>query len=363
MKFSNLFKRLPLLTTFTVGIFAAPSLLAAPAPGTCENTSDGTTEYPFSFDRKFDSPDQNVGGQFFRNIYEWNLNKSYIANCGCSRMREAFFTAKSTLPEDIGVSDGENPGLQYFKLNDFLSVASEVYIAGRERSYFKVPFNQIGNKNSQAADEVACNATKNTYKSGSIGKVHIYFRRPFVGTQVIPPTRLLEVYMTSSRDAISALPVSYVMMSGTVTVDQQCVLNGLGAGQPISINFGNIMSTEFKTKGAMPKEFTPHRKELRLACNNISDGVKVNLSFHGEPDPNVSTALKTDSNPDVAVRIDDPMGTPISPAGGRLPINMNFGTTEQTGSTEITVYPINTTGELPKVGVFNSSATIKVNIE
>lgn len=62
--------------------------------------------------------------------------------------------------------------------------------------------------------------------------------------------------MTSSRDAISALPVSYVMMSGTVTVDQQCVLNGLGAGQPISINFGNIMSTEFKTKGAMPKEFT-----------------------------------------------------------------------------------------------------------
>lgn len=113
----------------------------------------------------------------------------------------------------------------------------------------------------------------------------------------------------------------------------------------------------------MPDGFTPVNKQLTLACRNISDGVKVNLTFTAEPDPKIGNALKT-TNGDVAVVIKDGNNNVISPNNGELPVNMTgLGSQNSTGQAEINVYPVNTTGNTPAVGVFNATGTVKVEIQ
>ncbi|SVK52679.1 putative fimbrial protein StiH [Acinetobacter baumannii] len=146
-------------------------------------------------------------------------------------------------------------------------------------------------------------------------------------------------------------------MSGTVTVPQSCEISP----QTVTVDFGDILTTNFQTKGAMPPRFTPEERTLTLACRNISDGVKVSLSFRGEADGSMPEALKT-SNSNIGVMIKDMQGNVIRPQSGRLPID-NFQYPNQSGSSRISVYPINTTGQAPSVGQFNATATIQAEIQ
>lgn len=354
MKLKLIFRKLSVFVVLTVAGMCAPQVLAAPAPGTCV-TEGGTQEYNFNFDASFDAPEQNTTGKIIENASgnKWNITKPYIATCGCNTMTAAYFTANPSLSKGLDFTDGS--GLQYYILNDFLSVASKVYIAGGRGEYIPVPFANVSNKNDSYS--VSCSGTRNEYYSGARGSINLRFRRPFVGVQVIPTTRLVEVYMSSTAGVSSPTPVSFVTMSGTVTVPQNCEISP----QPVIVNFGDIMSTDFKEKGKMPRGFTPHHKELTLACRNISDGVKISLSFQGEADPNEPDALKS-SNKDIAVKIEDSSSNAIiSPNNGRLPVIMNYA--EQNGKTGMTLYPVNTTNKAPEVGVFNSTATIRAEIE
>ncbi|MCR0997288.1 fimbrial protein [Serratia rubidaea] len=353
MKLKSIFRKLSFASLLTVAGVYVPQTLAAPAPGTCVSEG-GTQKYPFTFETSFDSPDKNTTGMIIENASQdkWNISQPYFATCGCSTMNAAYFSAVPLLK---GLDYIDPTGWEYHILNDFLSVASKVHIAGGLGKDVQVPFTNISNRNGSY--EVACSGKKNEYYSGAKGTINLRFRRPFVGVQVIPPTRLVEVYMSSTSGVTSPTPVSYVMMSGSVTVPQNCEISP----QPVTVNFGDIASTEFKEKGKMPKNFTPHHKELTLACRNISDGVKISLSFQGEADPNDATALKS-TNKDIAVKVEDSLSSDvISPNNGRLPVMMNY--TDQTGKTGINVYPINTSNEMPEVGVFNSTATIRVEIE
>lgn len=358
MKLKSIFRKLSVASVLAVAGTYIPQALAAPMPGACERREGGAQEYPFSFNASFTEPEQNTTGKIIENAAgdEWNNSSNYKVICGCTDMVKAYVTAIPLLKElDYTGVDSEGDALSYYVLNDFLSVASKVYIGGWVEKHKPVPFYNISNENS--GDPISCGGEKNTFTSGAKGQINLRFRRPFVGVQVIPPTRLLEVYLSSTSGVSSPTPVSYVMMSGTVTVPQNCEISP----QPVVINFGDIMSTDFKRKGEMPKNFTPHQRDLTVACRNISDGVKVSLSFQGEADPNDSSALKS-TNKDIAVKIEDSSSNSvISPNNGRLPVVMDY--TDQTGKTGINVYPINTSNEMPEVGVFNSTATIRVEIE
>ncbi|VEA69798.1 long polar fimbrial protein LpfD [Serratia rubidaea] len=359
MKLKSIFRKLSVASVLAVAGTYIPQALAAPMPGACERSIGGAQEYPFSFSTSFTEPDQNTAGKIIENAAggEWDRPERYTVTCGCTNMREAYVTAIPLLKEldYTGGTDIEGTPLSYYVLNDFLSVASMVYVHGKIKKSLAVPFYSRDNENT--GSPIPCNGAKNTFKSGSQGQINLRFRRPFVGVKVIPPTRLLEVYLSSTSGVSSPTPVSYVTMSGTVTVPQNCEISP----QPVVINFGDIMSTDFKRKGEMPKNFTPHQRDLTLACRNISDGVKVSLSFQGEADPSDPSALKS-TNKDIAVKIEDSSSNAvISPNNGRLPVMMNY--MDQTGKTGINVYPINTSNEMPEVGVFNSTATIRVEIE
>ena len=330
------------------GLTCSISDSAAPAPGQCEAIG-GPKGYSFTFSPTFTDPAQNVAGKVIENAAgsNWNSPSSYLASCGCTSMTAAYITATSALTT-LNHTDGP---LKYYVLNEYLAVSSQVYIGGEYKDYVPAPFN---NQTNRATQSGGC--FRQPYLSGSRGKINLYFRRPFVGQSIIPYTKLLDVYLSSTNGVTSPTPVSSVSMSGMVTVPQNCEINP----QPVTVNFGDILSGSFSTKGAKPAGFTPIRRELTLACRNISDGVKISLSFQGTPDPNEPTALIS-SNTDIAVKIVDTQGTAITPQSGRLPVAMDY--VNQSGRSEISLYPINTTGNSPEVGSFNATATIRAEIE
>lgn len=329
---------------------------AQAATGICR-AINGTQQYSFPFNQVFTDPAVNVTGKIIENAAgnNWSGGPTYPVTCDCPSppyMSESYISASSPLPS------GTIPinGMQSYILNDYLAVAAEVWVAGAKPAYVAVPFQ---NRSNGLTGNTGQQCAKWNYGSGSQGRITLYFRRPFVGTQVIPLTTLVNVYIASINGVSSPTPAATVSMSGTVTVPQSCDINP----QAITINFGDIMSTAFKTAGKKPDNFNKVNQQLTLACRNISDGVKIDLSFQGESDVNDNTALKT-TNSDIAVKIEDASGNVISPNNGRLPVKMNYtGQVDSTGITEMNLYPVNTTGNMPAVGVFNSTATIRVEIQ
>lgn len=325
------------------GWMLSPSVQAA------ECRSDaGPKQYNFLLDYTLKDPTENMSGRTIDGAYEWSLGSSYGVVCSCTgEYGPAWITAK--VP-DTGLVYTEGK-LKFYAINDYLAVASEVWIAGETKAMVATPFGPESNKNPA----VKCGSFR--YATGSRGVISLYFRRPFVGEQDIPTTRVVDVYIASDNTTQSSEPVSTVWMSGKVTVPQSCVINGGGV---ITVPFGNIMAGDITTKGEIAKNFTPRNVNFNVACSNISDGVKVNLNFSGTPDANDPTAFST-TNSDVGVRIRDPEGETVNPNGGVLPLTMDYST--QVGTSAISLFPLNTTGKMPETGDFTATATIRAEIQ
>ncbi|VXC99548.1 conserved exported hypothetical protein [Enterobacterales bacterium 8AC] len=345
-------------------LFLAPQVQAA--TGECR-PSGGTNLYDFDFEAAYSDPSQNVAGKTIMNANEigkktaWTAETTYPMICECQNgtyINESFITAEKGSGLGPSVYSGQSSdgsSIQYYKVDDYFAVAAEVYIAGGVGRYFPIPFTSVSN-GIRAPNSHACNYN---YGSGTRGKIHIYFIKPFVGSRSTDYVHIADVRIATLANVRSPQVAARVQMKATVTVQQNCDISPA----PITIDFGDIMSSQFKTAGAMPDGFTPRNKVLTLACRNISDGVKVSLTFTADPDPKISNALKT-TNGDIAVMIKDGNGNAISPSNGTLPINMTgLGTLNSSGQAEINVYPVNTTGNTPAVGVFNATGTVKVEIQ
>lgn len=308
----------------------------------------GQKSYNFDMNYLLADPTQNSAGRVINNAYQWNLSGNYNVTCSCSgTYTGAYITAK--VPDTGQVySDGN---LNYYAINEYLAVASEVFIGGNYQALKATPFTSVSNQN------IPVNCDKYPYATGARGTISLYFRRPFVGVQTIPLTKVVDVYIASDATTQASTPVSTVWMSGTVTVPQSCMINGGGV---INVPLGSIMSGDIATKGEMAKNFTPKNVNFDVACTNISEGVKVSLSFQGTPDANDPTAFSTTNN-DVGVRIQNPSGNTIVPQGGELPLTMDYSS--QVGTSSISLFPINTTGNAPETGDFTATATIRAEIQ
>lgn len=360
MNLNKLFKQLFAVAILLVSNFCLiPQVFAAGTDGTCQTSTGSPNLYSFDFNSTMTDPTQNIAGNIIMNAAggNWNVPVSvYTVVCSCNTMNAAFVTATAP-PGAVVHSDGN---LRFYKINDFLAVSAEVYIAGNLRTYVPAPFNSVSNQNTGNSNTIACSDPKNIFSTGSSGRINLYFVRPFVGEVAIPPTEITRIYLSSMSGITSPNPVAIVNMAGNVIVPQNCEI---GPDASIEVDFGDISSAKFKTKGAMPDGFSPVRKQITLKCRNIDDGVKVNLTFQGVPDPSDPTALAT-TNSSVAVKITDAGGAVIAPNTGHLPVDINYSPQDQqVGNTSIDVYPINTTGEPSAVGEFNATATIRAEIE
>ena len=342
------------------GIFAGlAALMVSPqvmaATGWCQNNRGVPFQDSFSFIETFTNPAQNQTGMQFDRLYRWSTGGEYWATCDCADWRGGVTMYKATIP---GLVATQTRGrLNYYQLNKYLEIASELFIAGRLNQFVPTPVVDQSNLLYRNTD---CPPRGGNFLTGSQGYISLYFTRPFVGQVTIPPTVILNVYGTKTAGSYSSIPMTQISMSGSVTVPQSCEIN---TGQPINIDFGDIAANNFKTANQMPTGFTPHTVNMTVACTNISAGVKIALSFQGTPDTHDSSALAT-SNRDIAIRIENITGLRIPVLSGLLSVNMhNMNYTSQRGDATMRIYPINTTGNSPAGGGFTATATIQAEIE
>ncbi|MBL5860721.1 fimbrial protein [Serratia fonticola] len=327
-----------LLCLFSVSSFAAT--------GWC-TTVGGTKIYNFPFVKRYDNPDDNKAGTYFKQTYQWNLAANYAANCDCTTPAMTYY--RTVVPGNL-TATRDFDGLHFYSINQYLEVATELWVGGNKKEYFATPF--LNQPNELIS---ACSGVTN-WISGANGYVSLYFTRPFVGEVVIPNTKILDLYGSKVSGSYGGMPMSSIYMSGSVTVLQSCNIN---AGQVINVDFDNIMSNDIKNPGEIATGFTPKVVNMTLACNNISNGVVVSLSFSGTPSGGDPTALKTDNN-DIGVRVRDANGNIVPPINGNLPVTFDY--TSQTGTSSMTLAPMNVTGNPPALGRFNALATINAEI-
>lgn len=318
--------------------------------GQCDPVN-GPGYYRFNYNATLTSPDQNKAGLQFPDIFEWNLGGSIVAKCDWRNSGSTFYFKGDSNGHAAGHSAG------WFILNNNIEYQPEIGIyndSTQTTDFYLLPFTNV--KNNITVPSNLYLTTTNFY-SGSVGRLSLYFRRPFVGQLVIPPTVIARTYAATRLSSYGSTPISLVEMKGTVTVPQSCNIN---EGDIINVDFGNIAANAFKAKGQPPTGLAKNRLDFSIKCSNISNGVAVSLEFNGAPDTNDATALKTD-NKDIAIRLTDTSNKTISAKSGELPVNFNYS--NQTGTSAIQLYPISTTGNMPDTGQFNSQVTVTVDIE
>jgi len=308
--------------------------------------------YNYNFGTKtITSPDENKAGQSYPDAFTWNLGEYYYAICDChagTAFGATYFTAKTDLP--LGHFDGAQ---QYYKVNDNIEVATKIWIQGYLQKYVNVPFTSVSNE--YWYDNWGC-GDSNPYTSGSMGRLSLYIGKPFVGNVSFSKTVVALYGNTVSGEAPGPQPMSVINITGNVVVPQNCVIN---AGQVVTVDFGNLLSTDFKTAGQKPNGFTDKTFNVPIQCTNIGASVNLTLSLQATPSAQNNQAIAS-SNTDVGVVVTSSEGAVIIPndANSIIPFN-----TDVSGNASVTLkaYPVSTTGNAPAEGVFSALATLRVD--
>lgn len=335
---------------FTLIVISLWCSLSWAAP--CHNTMGSPYIYNYNFGTKtITSPDENKAGQSYPDAFTWNLGEYYYAICDCpagTAFGATYFTAKTDLP--LGHFDGAQ---QYYKVNDNIEVATKIWIQGYLQKYVNVPFTSVSNE--YWYDNWGC-GDSNPYTSGSMGRLSLYIGKPFVGNVSFSKTVVAVYGNTVSGEAPGPQPMSVINITGNVVVPQNCVIN---AGQVVTVDFGNLLSTDFKTAGQKPNGFTDKTFNVPIQCTNIGASVNLTLSLQATPSAQNNQAIAS-SNTDVGVVVTNSEGAVIIPndANSIIPFN-----TDVSGNASVTLkaYPVSTTGNAPAEGVFSALATLRVD--
>lgn len=78
--------------------------------------------------------------------------------------------------------------------------------------------------------------------------------RPFIGSVVIPPKLMFNVYVTTTENDRPTVIVYQITYSGVITVPQNCVIN---AGQTVTVDFGALYHGDFTRAGQRPDSVAP----------------------------------------------------------------------------------------------------------
>ncbi|SUY92928.1 long polar fimbrial protein LpfD [Buttiauxella agrestis] len=309
---------------------------------------------------------KNVGGFLFPRAYNWDLGGTYIATCDCDPVAEnlsptyydKFYRTMSSLMP--GHTDGE---YQFFKISDYLEVASDIWVAGAVNSYKPTPWTNENNLSSltnggkNPTNPGACKGSPSGYGAfgtGSKGRIKIYIAKPFIGSTLVNNIKLLDIYGSVTSGSFGGTPMASVYINGVVTAPQNCEIN---AGQIVTVDFGQMWAGDFTTKGQRPTNAPPQTVKVPIKCNNIPAFGNLTLRIQSEPSAQTPEAIKT-NNPDVGVEILDDSGHLLLPNTGLVP----FSVDENSEATvTFKAVPVSTTGNTPASGLFQAQAYIRID--
>lgn len=315
--------------------------------GECHTTNNTPYIYNADFSTvTIKNSANNKVGYTINTAFTWNLGQTYQASCSCPSgiPKETYFTTTTVLPM------GHNDGRQFYKINDYLEVATNVYLAGEVKQYFYIPLNYV-----TSGTKSTCNVPS-AYSTGSTGRMDLYIAKPFVGTTSFSTT-VFSLYGTAfPNDPLGPYPLSEVHASGTVVVPQNCTIN---AGQTITVDFGTMMSSSFKTAGEKPTGMTDKTFNVPIKCANVDGAANLAMRVTATPASGNANAIASD-NADVGVVVTSEQGDVLTPNNINSAVPFNL---DSSGNASVTLkaYPISTTGKKPKEGLFTALATLVID--
>lgn len=332
--------------------------LAAQAFTQGEGEPQGGAPHQYEIELKsLDVSKNHAGGR--TNPFTWNLGSLYVVDFHCEQAdisrQPIYYTTTSTMPLS-------NQGPNRFRLNEYLDVEVQVWVAGRYNNYAQAPFTNVSNRNSNNSCKKRKGYVRATnVKSGSKGKVTFIVTKPIINGINIASQSLLEVAgrMGNSGPTPTTAISRVVIKSGLITVPDKCTFN---RGDKISIEFGDLPGSAAKLNGTNFSKSIP----IHVVCEggsfdkgalNIDLGVQTSTASGtaGFNDHFLGTLSNGQKRDDLGIVIKDESGNPVVP-------NQFYnvkGFYQNQGDWNLTAAPVAKPGVgSVKEGEFEASATV-----
>ncbi|CAI1172611.1 long polar fimbrial protein LpfD [Serratia quinivorans] len=284
----------------------------------------------------------------FTKQFLYDLGGTYTGKVYCDTpipTSPHFYKSDSALPPS-------EYGNGYLKLNDFLDLKAEVWIAGYKNAYITVPFYNESNLLSQHSCRPPY-LQVNNYGSGSKGKITFRVRKKIINGVQINDRQIIEMYgrLGSTDGGFGPNPMAQVFIQSAILyVPDKCVVN---EGQLINVEFGEISGSNLDGKSY------PQSIPVRFQCEggSFEDGtLNIKLAVSGTPAPFTNNAFKTDKT-DLGIEIKH---------NGQLVIPNEFYPVPNIGnggSWNLVAAPLANGSKEIAEGEFNASATIVAAFE
>lgn len=343
-------------TLFWTALACCP--LAAHAFSQGEGEPEGGAPHQYDIElSSLDVSKNHVGGR--TEPFPWNLGSWYVVNFYCQQAdisREPiYYTTTTTMPPS-------SQGANRFRLNEYLDVDVQVWVAGGYKKYVQAPFTNVSNRNnSNTCKKRKGYVRASNVESGSKGKVTFIVTKPIINGISITSQSLLEVAgRMGSGGPIPTTAISRVVIkSGLITVPDKCTFN---RGDKISIEFGDLPGSAARLNGSNFSKSIP----IHVSCEggsfdqgalNINLGVQTTMASGtaGFNDHFLGTLSSGEKRDDLGIVLKDESGSIVVP-------NQFYnvkGFYQNQGDWNLTAAPVAKPGVGSiKVGEFEASATV-----
>ncbi|HAT6344354.1 TPA: fimbrial protein [Aeromonas hydrophila] len=287
--------------------------------------------------------------------FDWNLKGKYSGTVSCP---EKSIPASPVYYKATMLGGLPQLGDGFVKLNEFLDMKVEVWIAGRKNKYVTAPFVNESNEYTRYSCTKGRETRIDDFESGSKGLVTFRVRKQIINGVQISDRQVVEMYgrLGYTSTDFNNIPMSRITITSAILyVPEECVING---GQTIEVEFGDLPGTGLD--GNNFEKAVP----LTFQCKGGAfegDALKINLGLSGRPASFSQDYLRTTSDsytgnqviPDLGIKFKQLDGSPLQ-LNKFYPVSMQGNI----GDWGFIAAPVTPTGADIPAGDFYATATI-----
>lgn len=292
---------------------------------------------------------------FETKAFEWNLGSLYsgIVTCPDQSIPKSPVFYKATMTGGLPPAGGG-----YVKLNEFLDMKVEIWIAGEKNKFITAPFPNESNNNYQHSCTKGRETRINNFGSGGQGRVTFRVRKQIINGVQISDRQVVEMFgrLGSTTSDFNGMPMSRITITSAILyVPEECVING---GQTIEVEFGDLPGSGLD--GNNFEKVMP----LTFQCKGGAfegNALKINLGISGKPTSFSQDYLRTTKDGYQGGQIINNLGIKFKQLdGSALRLNEFYPVTMQgnIGDWGFIAAPISPVGADIAAGDFYATATI-----
>ncbi|MBU5412437.1 fimbrial protein [Serratia ureilytica] len=324
---------------FMISVFLLPKAYSIQ----CQTTTG--SPYSYSFNYSLNSGENYVG--YSSGWQKKSTTGAWVVASPCNDKETLYYSSQPGERLTLASSEG---GVNWYDVqgNDYIQIASQVLVYNKSGSsrFYSVPFLDVSNNCGGGCGGAAA--------TGSSVMVNFRIKRRFIGSSHLNDINVFKLYANNGRHESYGTPVVLGKLSMTMVVPQKCELN---AGEIVTIDFGNIASSAFKTAGVKASGVSPISRSINIKCNGTEAQASLTLRIQaGKTSGNVIVS----DNRDVGFSITDANNQELTPNSFSSVIPFDL---DGNASANITLkaYPVSVTGNKPAEGFITSQGYLRVD--